>query len=232
MGTMGRVGGAAVGSMLLVACGGSTPAPSTSTTGASYPETVRVAIAHDGTTTFDGRQVSGAELTDRTREAARQQPNLKLVVDAERETSFQLVLTAVERMKAGGASSIAFGTVVAAPPATTTAAGQAAAPTAKAAGPVTGPTPAPHASIPAGTKWDCPFPSAGGGRSEANVLVRVHVENDGKPLSVDVLEDPGAGFAEAAKACALGKAYEAARDVNGQPIRATTFPFYIHFVTK
>ena len=229
MGNLAKLCGTVV-SLGLVACGGSTPPPNTSTTGASYPQTVRVAIARDGSTTFDGKKADGGELTDRTREAARQQPNLKLLVDAERETSFQLVLSAVERMKAGGASNITFGTVVVAAP--SPASTQTAAPTAKAATPVTGPTPAPHASIPTNTKWDCAFPTAGGGRSEANVLVRVHVETDGKPLSVDVLEDPGAGFAEAAKTCALGKAYEAARDVNGQPIRATTFPFYIHFVTK
>ncbi len=222
--------GLLVVSLPLGACGGSTPSPSTSTTGATYPETVRAAIAHDGSMTFDGKHVDANELTNRTREAARQQPNLKVLVDAERETSFQLVMSAIDRMKAGGATNIAFGTIVA--PAPAAAGGQPAAPTAKAAAPVTGPTPAPHASVPSGTKWDCPFPSSGGGRSEANVLVRVHVENDGKPLSVDVLEDPGAGFAEAAKTCALGKAYEAARDVNGRPIRSTTFPFYIQFVTK
>ena len=232
MRTLAKLSATFVASISLLGCGGSTPPRSASTTGASYPETVRVTVAHDGTTTFDGNKVDPAELTARTREAARQQPNLKLLVDAERETSFQLVMSAVERIKAGGGTNVGFGTIVAASaPATST---EAAAPAAKGAHPVTGPTLASHASVPTGTKWDCPFPTAAerSGKREANVLVRVHVENDGKPLSVDVLEDPGSGFAEAAKTCALGKAYEAARDVNGQPIRATTFPFYIQFVTK
>jgi hypothetical protein len=220
---------------IAAACGGSS-GPPPSTTSATVPETVRVAIANDGATTFDGTKVDGAELTNRARDAARAQPHLKIVVDAEREVSFQLVMAAVEKMRAGGVSNVTFGSMLASPPTGTTPSptAKSSPPNVGAAGPATGPTPEPHASVAVGTKWDCPFPlpNERGGKEEANVLVVVHVENDGKPLSVDVLEDPGGGFGAAAKKCALEKAYQAPRDVNGKPLRATTFPFYIHFVMK
>jgi hypothetical protein len=213
----------------LAACGGSPPATPSSQ---AWPDTVRLGISHDGTTMFGGKKVAGEELTNAAREAQRSQPNLKVVVDAEREVSYQNVLAAVERVKAGGASNITFGSMLASPPTGVSTTTSATTPAGHQ--PVTGPTPEPHAAIPPGTKWDCPFPpqEERGGKEEASVLVRVHVEKDGKPLSVDIMEDPGAGFSAAAKKCALEKAYLAARDVNNQPIRSTTFPFYVHFVTK
>ena len=231
---------AALTALAAAACGGSEPPAQTGTTGAAAAD-VHVGISRDGTTRFDGERVKAADLTERARRAAQASPNLTVIVDAEREVSFQVVMSAVERLKAGGATSIVFGTLLASPPETgraptppVAAADPPGAPGAGGAEPATGPSPEPHASIPAGTKWDCPFPafSERGGKSEANVLVRVHVESDGKPVSADVLEDPGAGFAAAAKKCVLAKSYEAAKDVNGQPIRAATFPFYVHFVMK
>lgn len=187
-------------------------------------QVVHVAIARDGSTSLDGKPAAGNELTTRAHELA----NAHFVVDAEREVSYGVLLGTLERLRAGGANDIALGIILASSDPSTKAAGLASAtPT----GPATGPTPPPRASITPGTKWDCPFPS-GAAKADANVLVVVHVESDGKPVSADVLEDPGAGFGDAAKKCALDKAYVAAHDVNGQPVRAATFPFYIHFVAK
>lgn len=187
-------------------------------------KSVHVAIAHDGTTSMDGKPAVGNELTTR----AHENEGAHFVVDAEREVSFQVLIATLERLRAGGANDIALGTILASSDPTAKVAGiVATTPT----GPATGPTPPPRASITPGTKWDCPFPSDTA-KADANVLVVVHVENDGKPVSADVLEDPGGGFGEAAKKCALEKAYVAAHDVNGQPVRAATFPFYIHFVAK
>lgn len=191
---------------------------------ASPKPAVHVAIAHDGTTSIDGKSVSAAELTSR----ARAQPDAHFVVDAEREVSFQVLVGALERLRAGGANDIALGVILASSDPTAKAAGAAAA---VPSGPATGPTPPPRATLTPGTKWDCPFP-ASATKADANVLVVVHVEPDGKPVSADVLEDPGNGFGDAAKKCALEKAYVAAHDVNGQPVRAATFPFYIHFVAR
>lgn len=189
---------------------------------ASPKPAVHVAIARDGSTSIDGKGVSSAELTNR----ARAQSDAHFVVDAEREVSFQVLVATLERLRAGGVNDIALGVILASSDPSAKASGGAAP-----AGPTTGPTPPPRATLTPGTKWDCPFP-AGATKADANVLVVVHVEPDGKPVSADVLEDPGEGFGDAAKKCALEKAYVAAHDVNGQPVRAATFPFYIHFVAR
>lgn len=238
----------------LVACSG---ARSKTTAPASAADIVHVTIARDGSTTFEGRRVDSSELPVRAHETIAAHPNATVMIDAEREVSFQVVMTTVERLRQGGANHVAFGSIVApsapgnepsSPSASafvSAANGAAPALVAMPAGGggatsgvvatrprhATGPTPDPHALVPVNTKWDCAFPSERGPK-EAAVLVRVHVETDGKPLSVDVLEDPGAGFGAAAKRCALDKAYQPARDVNGQAVRSTTFPFYIQFVTK
>lgn len=183
---------------------------------------VHVAIARDGSTSVDGKAVSQADLTTK----ARAQGDAHYIVDAEREVSFQVLVATLERLRAGGATDIALGTILASSDPATKASGAPPVPT----GPTTGPTPPPRAALTPGTKWDCPFPTGETKTKDANVLVVVHVEPDGKPVSADVLEDPGGGFGEAAKKCALDKAYVAAHDVNGQPVRAATFPFYIHFV--
>jgi hypothetical protein len=183
---------------------------------------VHVAIARDGSTSMNGKAVSQTDLTTQ----ARAQGDVHYIVDAEREVSFQVLVSTLERLRAAGANDIALGTILASSDPATKASGAAPAPS----GPTTGPTPPPRATLTPGTKWDCPFPDGEAKTKEANVLVVVHVEPDGKPVSADVLEDPGGGFGEAAKKCALEKAYVAAHDVNGQPVRAATFPFYIHFV--
>lgn len=185
--------------------------------------TVKVAIAHDGSTSINGKAVGPADLTAQ----ARAQGDAHFVIDAEREVSFQVLVATLERLRAGGATDVALGTILASSDPTAKAAG---APATAPTGPTTGPTPPPRATLTPGTKWDCPFPTGETKSKEANVLVVVHVEPDGKPVSADVLEDPGGGFGDAAKKCALDKAYVAAHDVNGQPVRAATFPFYIHFI--
>jgi biopolymer transport protein ExbD len=210
---------------LLVGCASSTTPPPTTTAANNNTTPIHVAIQNDGAMTLDGKKVdSAAALTAQTREAVRMRPNVKVVIDAEREVAFQNVMGAVERVRAGGVQDVTFGAMLASTSSTTT---NTAAPVMSK-----GPTPEPHASVAVGTKWDCAFPSPAErkGKDEANVLVVVHVETDGKPLSVDVLQDPGGGFGAAATKCALEKAYQSPRDVNGRPIRSTTFPFFIHFV--
>ena len=218
-----------VGLALLCACGSQEKGAADPSSVGAGGDTVHVAIANDGSMTFDGRRVDPADLTARARELTRNHRGLKFVLDAEREVSFLNVISAVERLRAGNAANVTFGSLLASTSVTST-------PAAKAGGGagVAAAGPEPRANVPAGTKWDCAFPLAAerGGKDEANVLVRVHVESDGRPLSVDVLEDPGGGFGNAAKKCAMDKAYEAPRDSTGKPIRATTFPFYIHFLTR
>lgn len=61
-------------------------------------------------------------------------------------------------------------------------------------------------------------------------MVRVTVDADGTPLAAEVLEDPGHGYATAAKECAMkARVYVVAKDADGKPVRAKSFPFRIHF---
>lgn len=74
----------------------------------------------------------------------------------------------------------------------------------------------------AAESWDCPWPSDARALHdrEREVRIRVVVRADGSPASVDVISDPGHGFAEAARSCALGMKYTAAIGSSGQPVEA------------
>jgi protein TonB len=80
----------------------------------------------------------------------------------------------------------------------------------------------------AGDAWDCVFPLEAKNIEIAEVSVRVLVTPDGRPIQVDVLADPGSGFGEAARACALKHTYEPARE-DGRAVRGYTTPFNIRF---
>jgi hypothetical protein len=137
-------------------------------------------------------------------------------IDADGNVPFRIVAEVAERLRHDGATTVTTGAVLGAN-------APAGVPTAAPA--------IPHASVAATTKWDCAFP-ADTARNRADVLVKVTVEPDGKPSDVDILEDPGAGFAKAARTCALTKAYEPAKDPSGATMRAATFPFYVRFVAR
>ena len=62
------------------------------------------------------------------------------------------------------------------------------------------------------------------------VRITVDVRADGTPSSVTVLSDPGYGFGEAAKQCAMEQRYVAARDESGRAIASRTKPFSVRFV--
>ncbi|MGC4093080.1 MAG: hypothetical protein QM756_35370 [Polyangiaceae bacterium] len=73
-----------------------------------------------------------------------------------------------------------------------------------------------------GFAWNCPFPASADvdGVDQALVTIRVEVDASGKPRRVLVLSDPGHGFGEAARRCALAKEWTAALDRGGRPIAA------------
>ena len=79
--------------------------------------------------------------------------------------------------------------------------------------------------------WDCGFPPHVDPKeiSYAAVVVSVTVKPNGRPESVEVVEDPGHGFGELAKRCALAHEFIPALDREGRPLRATTRPFTIGF---
>jgi periplasmic protein TonB len=86
-------------------------------------------------------------------------------------------------------------------------------------------------AIPLATDWNCSrlFPADEQAGNQASVLIAVTVGSGGEPRSVVVLRDPGHGFAQAARTCALGERYRPALDRTGNPIVAATPPITVRF---
>lgn len=88
------------------------------------------------------------------------------------------------------------------------------------------------ASLLSGTDWqDCGFPPDADqeGVNFGRVTIVVTVRPDGRARSVSVLKDPGYGFAEVARRCALRKAWAPGLNVGGQAIEQTTAPITVKF---
>lgn len=79
--------------------------------------------------------------------------------------------------------------------------------------------------------WTCPWPEQADAQQidEQTVVIRARVRADGRVDSVDVLSDPGFGFAHAARACALRTHFDPARDALGQNVAAPSPPIRVHF---
>lgn len=80
--------------------------------------------------------------------------------------------------------------------------------------------------------WVCPWPVEAEALAvdEERVLVQVRVAADGRAEQVSLLSDPGRGFGEAARACALGTRFLPALDAAGRPLRALSAPIRVRFV--
>lgn len=78
---------------------------------------------------------------------------------------------------------------------------------------------------------DCPFPAEADAEQidSAYVTLQVKVFPDGRPEAVTITQDPGHGFGREARKCAMGKKFQGALDLDGNPIGATTNAFRIHF---
>jgi protein TonB len=82
-----------------------------------------------------------------------------------------------------------------------------------------------RAAMPEGsTEWNCPFPPQADLEQvdKAAVLISVTVASDGTPKSVNVISDPGYGFGQMAKRCALTRRYRPGLDAEGNAITAST----------
>ncbi len=79
--------------------------------------------------------------------------------------------------------------------------------------------------------WKCAFPAEADKFQVhfARVRLVVTVNEQGRAQSVQVLSDPGHGFADAARRCALRESYSPHRDGWGRSSTATTPPFTITF---
>ena len=79
-------------------------------------------------------------------------------------------------------------------------------------------------ALASGVSWhDCPFPEEADalGIDEAHVTLRVHVATSGAVTRVDVVDDPGAGFAREARRCALQKRWQAGLDRAGSALASS-----------
>jgi protein TonB len=81
------------------------------------------------------------------------------------------------------------------------------------------------------TSWDCDFPGEAD-RDHVNhaaVEMSVMVSPTGKAFEIDILEDPGHGFARMATACALKHTFAPAHDAEGRNIWGRTRSFHVGF---
>ncbi len=106
-------------------------------------------------------------------------------------------------------------------------------------GPVNGPVAAAPSvdrsrpAKPATLNWDdCGFPPEADVEqiNLMRVKVVVTVDIDGRARSVSVLDDPGYGFGNLARRCALRKSFLPGLDAQGRPVVKTTQPISIKFV--
>jgi periplasmic protein TonB len=104
--------------------------------------------------------------------------------------------------------------------------------TGKGAGPAgNGPDRSRSASLSGSKDWKCDFPPEADidQIDQAFVIVQVATRADGNPDRVNILQDPGHGFARAARQCAMKEHYDPALDREGNPIAGSTKSIRIRF---
>ena len=108
-----------------------------------------------------------------------------------------------------------------------TGTGTAPAPVVAAAGPDLS-----RPAKPTGTSWnDCGFPAEAqlDGVEFGVVKLVVTVNPDGRAKSVTILSDPGSGFGNHARQCAMRRTFKPALDKSGQAVVSSTPPFTVKF---
>jgi periplasmic protein TonB len=87
-------------------------------------------------------------------------------------------------------------------------------------------------AAPIGTSWsDCGFPAEAqlDGVEYGIVKLVVTVNPDGRAKAVTILSDPGSGFGNHARQCAMRRTFKPALDKNGQAVVSSTPPFTVKF---
>jgi hypothetical protein len=87
-----------------------------------------------------------------------------------------------------------------------------------------------RAAAPLHRDWSCPWPEEEqtSDLRDMRVTIRVHLDADGLPTSIQTLNAPPGGFAAAARSCAQHETYSAAHDSNGRPVPSAT-ALVVHF---
>jgi protein TonB len=104
--------------------------------------------------------------------------------------------------------------------------------TGKVAGPAgNGPDRSRAASLSGSKDWKCDFPPEADidQIDQAFVIVQIATRADGSPERVNILQDPGHGFARAARVCAMKEHYDPALDREGNAIAGSTKSIRIRF---
>jgi protein TonB len=89
-----------------------------------------------------------------------------------------------------------------------------------------------QSAAPIGTSWsDCGFPAEAqlDGVEYGIVKLVVTVNPDGRAKSVTILSDPGSGFGNHARQCAMRRTFKPALDRSGQAVVSSTPPFTVRF---
>jgi periplasmic protein TonB len=87
-------------------------------------------------------------------------------------------------------------------------------------------------AMPMGTSWsDCGFPAEAqlDGVEFGIVKLVVMVSAEGRAKAVTILSDPGSGFGNHARQCAMRRTYKPALDKLGQAVVSSTPPFTVKF---
>jgi len=164
------------------------------------PGVFHIEVAKDGGLSIESSPVSNMkELGERARASAKDRPDLLVIVAADRDTPFRLVLDAYETAKASGFQRV------------TIAEGHARN-TAESA-----PQLRSVPQIVAGDAWKCGVHQHVDELEKKSAFIAIHVGPDGVAQTVDILEDPGASLGDAARACALAQTYKPAVDMKGNP---------------
>jgi periplasmic protein TonB len=85
---------------------------------------------------------------------------------------------------------------------------------------------------PIGTSWsDCGFPAEAqlDGVEFGVVKLVVTVNTDGRAKAVTILSDPGSGFGNHARQCAMRRTFKPGLDKSGQAVVSSTPPFTVRF---
>lgn len=157
--------------------------------------TVSLRITKDGDLLVNGTPLGPGMLAEGLRAANGGYPNARLIIVADADARFALVVTATREGQDEG-MKVAFAVMPDAP-----VPSSSSKPRMKDIG-------------------QCPFPKESDklGIDEAVVAVRASVDAAGKATRVVIVADPGHGFGEAARVCATKAQYVPARDDKGNAI--------------
>ncbi len=87
---------------------------------------------------------------------------------------------------------------------------------------------------PSETETNCPFPdeALAAHVTSALAIIRVLVDKQGYPRHVDVIRDPGFGFARQATECAMDRRYDHGVGSHGEAVLGWTPPLRLMFVRR